>query len=216
MSLLLKRGLPISLVLLVLIGRLHWELPLVPSAVLLQCGLSCAVSFLLARDLIFDRRSIALAFLLSTGAVYFLAASLGLLRHWGLVESGLWADMISPYPCISIIRSYSSQPHVAVARRAYYVLPTDEPHYLFSGLVLGASVISIFATMLMLRNRKLGERIWVILLALSVLSLSGYVWMAKISWGFRGIASQLLFEALYICAFAFSQPMPHSLEYQAM
>jgi hypothetical protein len=179
-------------------------LPRLLWAILLITTLTYGISLLLGPKLS-TRRRLGTAYLAFTGLSYFVAGTLGLMPHWGLIEAGIWRSLISPYLLVSFFDQWIHRFPYGTSRAPYYTLPLDEHHFLFSGSVVAISIIAIVAAFAMARSNKTAYRVWLVLLGLSIVSFVGYLIVGFVSWGPAETIIPLCWEASYVTAFMLAQ-----------
>jgi len=166
----------------------------------LALELLCALALLLPRHVSAVRRWSA-AYLMFAGVTYMLAGLAGLGPNLELIEAAVWDVLISPYLLISyVVQVHQHYPYL-LSSTPFHVVP-EGPHTRFSAAVLVAGLSGILAAYAIALSYRLGYAIWYCLLAITLVSLSGYVLVARVNPGYHPLAVPLCWEASYILALA--------------
>jgi hypothetical protein len=191
-----------TLVVLVILFQLPFARRL-PNSIrmpLLFMTLTYGISLFLSMKLPILRR-LGIAYLAFVGFLYFIAGVWGIVPAGGLIEANLWHGLISPYLLFSFFDQMSHHYPYPASKTAFYVLPEDHHHPIFSVTVIVVSVAAIVAAFAMTKSFRNAYRLWSVLLGLSVVFLAGYVIVAIVSPGQDGILIQLCWETSYVAAF---------------
>jgi hypothetical protein len=145
-------------------------------------------------------RRLGTAYLALVGLTYLWAGMWGIFPNGDLIEAATWNDLISPYLLFSFFEQMNHHYPYPASKTAFYFLPQDQ-HLVFSLTVIAVSIIAVIAAFAMAKSYKTAYRVWAVLLGLSIVSLTGYVIVALVSWGQDGLVIQSCWVASYIIAF---------------
>jgi hypothetical protein len=134
-----------------------------------------------------------IVYLAVIGFIYSCAGVLGLMSHMELIEALIWTFFVSPYVWITLLQSHGG---------GYDLIPNDEPHRFSSAIVLALGLIAVGAAFAMSRSCKIGYQIWMALLGIMILLVSGYVLAAILYYGSERLWVPLAWLISCMVAFA--------------
>jgi hypothetical protein len=181
-------------------GQSERSSPGIVRAILLIMTVTYGISLLFSSNLPLRRR-FGTAYLVFIGVSYFVAGILGLMPHWNLIEAWIWNLLISPYLLVSFFDQLVHRFPYTAPRAPYYTMPVDEHHLLFSAAVVVVSIIAVVAAFAMAKSHRTAYLVWLVLLALSFVSLAGYLIVGFVSWGPKETIVPLCWEVSYVTAF---------------
>jgi hypothetical protein len=179
------------------------SLPQILWVVLLILTLTYGISLLLSTHVSAPRR-FGIAYLAFVGLTYLLAGIAGFSPNGGLIESSMWYSLISPYPLITLLGHSVLHSSHAIKWSEIYVYPLYE-HHLFSAMVVVVSCMAIVAAFAMAQRNRMACKVWLALVAFSVLATLGYVVAGFARWGATETILPSCWVTSYLVAYALAR-----------
>jgi hypothetical protein len=151
-----------------------------------------------------------ISYLALTGLTYFFAGLFGLLPSWGLIESSMWASLVSPYPSLTLLTNgIPRSPHDPKWAQIYD-LPVRDDHLLFSATVVAISLHAIAAAFALAWEKRAAYWFWLALIVSFILSTVGYAVASVAGWGLKELVLPVCWTASYATAYGMARTKPQT------